>query len=726
MRQELFIKNLISRMTLEEKVRQMQMLDDFNALLENGAFSEKKADEILKGVSIGCVQIFQLEDLEPENLRTVIRDFQKYLRKKTRHGIPALVVAESLHGVMSKGTTVFPQSIGLSCSWNRDLVEKIAESIEEEAEHLGVSQVLAPDLDLARDPRWGRVEETYGEDPYLVGELGACYVKGIQKRKKIAATLKHFAAHGTPESGINLSPVSTGERQLRELFLPPFEKAMREKPLSLMPAYSEFDGVPCSSSKKLLTDILRDEMGFDGYVISDYMAIEMLHNFHCVAETPKEAGRQALLAGIDLEAPNEYGFGKNTLQLIKEGKLREEDLERAVERILSVKLQLGLFEDCKEEENFEWKGEKQRKLALEAAEESIVLLKNKGILPFDPEVKSIAVIGPNANVAQLGDYTLARDGVTLLDGLKEIYKGEIYYSKGSTIYQRIPEELDKAMEAAERSEVVLLVLGGSSMSIGGVGWGSEEGKEITCGEGFDSVDIRLPEAQIELAERILKLGKPTVLILEDGRPCAIPEIYDQADAILQAWYPGHEGGRALTNILFGKINPSAKLTVNIPKHVGQIPMFYNHKPSARGFYHKPGSLEQPGRDYTQMDTRPYYEFGYGLSYTKFSYTNLEIEVKKRTVRISVDVENIGSVPGKEIVQLYVNDLVSSTTTPVKALKGFCKIGLNSGEKQKVSFEIGAEELYVIDKNMQKVVEEGWFEVYIGELTGKFFMHKIEL
>lgn len=720
-----FIKEIMADMTLEEKVRQTQMLDDLGMLLEDGVFSEKKADVVLKEMGIGCIQIFQLDRLDPVSVRETVNALQKYLKEHTKHGIPALVVAESLHGVMAKGTTIFPQSIGLACSWNEDLVRRVAEAIGDEAESMGVSQVLAPDLDLAQDPRWGRVEETYGEDPYLTGELGAQYIKGIQKNGKITATLKHFAAHGTPESGINLAPVSAGEHQLREMFLPPFERAMKERPLSVMPAYSELDGIPCSSSKKLLTDILRKELGFDGYVISDYMAIEMLHNFQHVAADAAEAGRQAMTAGIDMEAPEEYGFGQNTIQMIKEGKMSMEILDRAVERILNVKYYLGLWEEKEYRPTCEVGGSEHRKLALEAAEESIVLLKNNQILPLKKEIKSIAVIGPNANVAQLGDYTVEKTGISLLEGVKERYDGTVYYGKGCTMYRRLPEELEKAVQFARQSDIVLLALGGSSMSIGGVGWGSEEGEEITCGEGFDSVDIRLPEAQMELAERILEIGKPVILILEDGRPCAIPEIYDRADGILQAWYPGQEGGRALAKILFGETNPSAKLTVSIPKHVGQIPIYYNHKPSARGFYHKPGSAEKPGRDYTQLDPKPYYEFGYGLSYTKFEYSNLKIQVQKEKAVVSVDIKNAGKIAGKEIVQLYLHDLVSSTTTPLKSLKGFCKVHLQPEEKKTVSFELDARKLSIINAEGKRVVEAGWFEVFVGDQMGKFYVDEIK-
>ena len=316
--------------------------------------------------------------------------------------------------------------------------------------------------------------------------------------------------------------------------------------------------------------------------------------------------------------------------------------------------------------------------------------------------------------------------MSLLEGLKELYSGTLHYVQGSTLYQKMPGGIREAVEAAEKSDVVLLALGGSGSTYGGIGWGEDGCGEVTSGEGFDSVDIRLSVPQLELAEHVLDTGKPVILILEDGRPCAIPEIYDRAGAVIQAWYPGQEGGRALAEILFGKVNPSGKLTVSIPKHVGQIPVCYNRKPSTGGFYHRPGTPEKPGRDYTTMDTKPYYSFGYGLSYTRFAYSNLEIQEQKNGAVVRVDVQNVGEVPGKEVVQLYINDEVSSVTTPVKALKGFCKVDLEPGQKRTVTFTLDAQSLYLIDRDMKKRVEAGWFEVFVGDQKGRFYVQGVEL
>lgn len=720
------IQKLLNKISLKEKLSQMLMIYDTDKFVECGKFSEKKAEEILGDTGIGCIYIPISSNLSKRQLSEFVFDFQNYLITKTQYGIPAIVVAESLHGVMFEDMTVFPQIIGLSCSWNEVLIEKIAECISLEAESVGITQVLAPDLDIAREPRWGRVEETFGEDPYLTSKLGARYTRGIRKSKKVAATLKHFVAHGEPENGINLSPISIGERKLRELYLPVFEASIQEDPLSIMPAYHDMDGKPCHTSYKLLTEILRDELKFDGYTISDFEAISMLCGFQRTAVDASDAGKQALEAGVDLEAPNEFGFGKSLLPLLEDGTISEELIDKALCRIFSVKERLGLFDLNYQPTYFELERTDHKKLALEAAEESIVLLKNDGVLPIKNNIKQIAVIGPNSNVTRYGDYSSKTKGITLVEGLKNQFDGIVTHTEGSTIFHAIKGGVDKSVALAKEADLVILALGGSDMMIGGVGWGDDSiDNEFACGEGFDSYDLRLPPAQVELAEQVLALGKPVVLLLQDGRPCAIPEIYDKCDAIIQAWYAGEQGGTAMTNILLGKVNPSGKLTMTIPKHVGQVPLFYNHKPSARGsFYQSFGSIEKPGRSYTTLDPNPYFKFGFGLSYTQFKYDNLNIVVDENgKVTVTVDVKNIGDILGKEIVQLYVNDVISSTTTPIKALKGFKKITIAPGETKLVEFTLGFDELYLIDDNMKKTVEPGWFEVYIADQKGKFFISK---
>ena len=439
------IDKLLNEMALEEKLRQMLMLYDSDKFLDGKRFSKQRAKEILGDNGIGCIYIPFQSNLTKQELAEFVADLQKYLCENTVSGIPAIIVAESLHGVMFPQMTVYPQIIGLSCSWNEALIEKIAECISNEAESVGISQVLAPDLDVVRDPRWGRVEETFGEDTYLTSKLGACYTRGIRKSGKVAATLKHFVAHGEPENGINLSPVSIGERKLRELYLPVFEDSIKEGPLSVMPAYHEMDGKPCHASKKLLTEILRDELGFDGYTISDFGAIDMLCQFQRTALDASQAGKQALLAGVDLEASYEFGFGKNLLSLINNGEITENDINIAVRRILFVKEQLGLLDENYVFKCFETDRLKHQKLALEAARESIVLLKNNGVLPIRNNVKQLAVIGPNSNVTRYGDYSTSTKGVTLVEGIKEHFKGKVKHCNGCTVFSSIPNGISEAV-----------------------------------------------------------------------------------------------------------------------------------------------------------------------------------------------------------------------------------------------------------------------------------------
>jgi len=729
------VNDLLSRMTLDEKFRQINMVDIRIFIDDEGNFSEELADSFFNGMGIGVVQDPRFE---PEVNAKIVNQLQKYLKTKTRLGIPAIVVCESLHGFMSPKATIFPQAIGLASTWNTEMLKEIASAIAKECRVNGINQTLAPDLDLAREPRWGRVEETFGEDPYLCSSMGVAYIKGVQGENEfidndhIISTVKHYAAHGSPEGGINLSPVYAGERQLRELYLKPFEAAVKDAgALSVMPAYSELDGIPCSSSKMLLTKILRDEWNFKGYTFSDYGAISMLHTFHMTADSPEEAGRQALEAGMDLEAPSTYGFNDKLMEFVRTGVVSEKTLDRAVSNILRVKFLAGLFDQetygdpelAKKITNCE----AHRNLALRAAHESVVLLKNEnGLLPLDKNIDSIAVIGPNADSIQLGDYSIIKnDTVTPLQGIRSraSTNTKIYYAKGCGLYEQSREGFAEAVEAARKSKVAVVVVGESSMLTSGVGWGFESGMVALSGEGYDRSDLDLPGVQQALVEEIVKTGVPTVVVLVNGRPLSISWIAEHVPAILEAWYPGEEGGNALADILFGQVNPSGKLPVSFPKTVGQSPVYYNHKPSARGYYHMPGSPEKPGRDYVFIDTKPLFEFGYGLSYTQFEYSDLKVSPEKiRTdekVTVTVNVKNAGNREGKEVVQLYITDLVSSVTTPVKQLQGFEKVSIKPGETKKISFTLTAKNLSLIDGEMKEIVEPGYFEVTVGGLKERF-------
>jgi len=729
------VNDLLSRMTLEEKFRQINMVDIRNFVDEKGKFSEELADSFFKGMGIGAVQDPRFD---PEVNAELVNQLQKYLKTKTRLGIPAFVVCESLHGFSSPKATIFPQAIGLASTWNTEMMKEIAATIAKECRANGINQALAPDLDLAREPRWGRVEETYGEDPYLCSSMGVAYIKGIQGESEtidndhVISTVKHYAAHGSPEGGVNLSPVYAGERQLRELYLKPFEAAVKDAgALSVMPAYSELDGIPCSASKMLLTKILRDEWNFKGYTFSDYGAISMLHTFHMTADSPEEAGRQALEAGMDFEAPGTYGFNDKLMELVRTGVVSGKTLDRAVSNVLRVKFLAGLFDqdtygDPELAKNIT-NCEAHRNLALKAAHESIILLKNEnGLLPLDKDIDSIAVIGPNADAIQLGDYSIIKqDTVTPLQGIRNRVSAntKIYYAQGCGMYEQSKDGFEKAVEAARKSKVAVVVVGESSMITSGVGWGFDSGMVALSGEGYDRSDLDLPGIQQALVEEIVKTGVPTVVVLVNGRPLSISWIAEHVPAILEAWYPGEEGGNALADILFGNVNPSGKLPVSFPKTVGQSPVYYNHKPSARGYYHMPGSLEKPGRDYVFLDTKPLFEFGHGLSYTQFEYSDLKVSAEKirphESVTVTVNVKNAGDREGKEVVQLYVTDLVSSVTTPVKQLQGFEKVSIKPGEIKQVSFTLTSRNLSLIGEGMKETVEPGYFEVSIGGLKKKF-------
>ena len=724
------VSDLLGRMTLEEKVRQMGMVAQFRDLLRNGRVSVAALRRHYGAMSPGCIND---PKLEPRATAEAVNAVQHYLVERTRLGIPAIVHGECLHGHMSGGTTVFPQAIALGSTWDVEIIDQMGSAIAKEARVCGINQALAPDLDLARDPRWGRVEETYGEDPYLVSRMGVAYIEGMQgdgptiDREHIACMAKHYAAHGSPEAGVNCSPVAGGVRDLHMLYLPPFKAAVTEARVqAIMNAYSEYDGMPAAASKLLLTRILRQEWGFPGWVFSDYGSIEMLHSFHKTAASPAEAGRQAVEAGMDLEAPNEFCFGKRLLKLVTRGEVAVERIDRAVARILRAKFLAGLFENPYADTRAVSRivhNTDHRRLARRVAEESIILLKNDNqTLPLSRRLDSIAVIGPSADAAQLGDYTVpGAKGVSPLQGIRRAVskRTKIRFARGCRMIDDSREEFAKAIDVASRSDVAIVVVGGTSNFYGGIGWGDDEGA-ATCGEGFDMADLSLMGVQEELVRAVHETGTPTVLVLMHGRPNSITNLAGIIPAIVETWYPGEEGGHALADILFGKVNPSGKLPISIPKSVGHVPACYNHLPSARGAYHAPGSPGRPGRDYVFADTEPLFTFGHGLSYTTFRYTNLR--VTPRSIRsggiaeVHVNVRNTGQVKGREVVQLYVNDVYSSVTTPVKVLRGFRKISLRPGEQKTVRFTLKPEDLAMLDENVEWVVEPGEFEISIGPLT----------
>ncbi len=700
---DLRVKDLLSRMTLHEKILQLQHIQDAVKL------------DTLKGFSYGSIMNTNSSAAEvyKQNI-----EIQKFLKSKTRLGIPAFTISEGLHGLYQGGCTIYPQAIALGCTFNPDLVSKMAEMISLDANTLGIKQVLAPDLDIARELRWGRVEETFGEDPYLIANMATTYVKTTQKNN-IICTPKHFVAHGTPTAGLNLASVNGGERDLRSLYLYPFEKLIKDaNPISLMNAYSSYDGIPMAGSHYYLTELLRNELGFTGYVISDWDAVKQLYDFHFTASDRADAAQQAIQAGIDLEASSTCFLYLE--KSVLDNKIDIKYIDLAVSRVLKAKFECGLF-DQSINEKVDLKSvihsAKSIALAREIADESIVLLKNeKSILPLSTDkYKSIALIGPNADQFQPGDYSWGRkkeNGISLLKGLQDQIGGKvnINYAQGCDGWSQNKTGFAEAMAAAQKSDIVILVVGTSSGTF-------TDNKNATCGEGFDLTDLKLPGVQEDLLKEMKSSGKPVVVVLVSGKPLAIPWVKENADAALLQFYGGEEQGNALVDVLFGKVNPSGRLNVSFPQSVGHLPCFYNYKPSDKGLYKQPGSYEKTGRDYVFSNSDALWSFGYGLSYTTFNYEDAmlskEIVRTNDTIYVDVKVKNTGDIEGKEVVQLYVHDIVSSVVVPVKQLKGFDKVLLKAGETKTVRFTLPISELSLINQNMKKVVEPGDFELQIG-------------
>ena len=716
------VNELLSRMTLEEKVAQLCAVHA-SRLLEGRKFSEEKARTVLAHGIGQITRLLGTPDLEPEEAVELGNAIQRFLKEKTRLGIPAMIHEECLSGLLCKRATVFPQAIGLASTFNPELVQNVTTAIRKTMRALGVHQGLAPVLDIPRDPRWGRTEETFGEDPYLVSRMASAYIRGLQGkdlREGIVATAKHFTAYGISEGGRNLAPAKVGERELREVFLFPFEVAVREARVrSLMNAYHEIDGVPCAASSFLLTKVLREEWGFGGIVVSDYEAVRMLATFHHVAENEKEAAVLALRAGIDIELPDADCF-PHLVAAVREGCISEEVLNEAVRRVLVVKYELGLLEGLP----FADPGNvvlldppEHRALSREAARASLVLLKNDGVLPLKKDLRTLAVIGPNAYdpINLHGDYSftthvpsvLAWKGrearwevavptVTVLEGIKAKVSPEtqVLYARGCGLTESSEEDLREALEVAQKAEVIVAVLGERSGLF----------RQSLSGEGSDRVDLALPEAQRNLLKALHELGKPIVLVLVNGRPLELLWEHEHIPAILEAWYPGEEGGNAIADVLFGDYNPSGRLPVSFPKASGQVPVYYNRKPTSFS-------------EYVTVDAEPLFPFGHGLSYTTFAYRDLQITPEKvrglEPVTVQCTVENTGTCEGEEVVQLYLRDKVASCVRPRQELRGFVKIRLAPGERKTVTFTLFPEQLAFYDAHMRFVVEPGTFEVMIG-------------
>ncbi len=749
------VKDLLSRMTLEEKAAQMMCIwqEKTTKLLDaTGNFDLKKARAAFKK-SHGLGQVGRPSDAGSvpsdagvgKNAREtaeLANAIQKFFIEHSRLGIPVMFHEECLHGHAAIGATSFPQPIGLGATFNPDLVEKLFTMTAEEARVRGTHQALTPVVDVARDARWGRVEETYGEDPFLNTQLGIAAVRGFQgdaefkDKKRVIATLKHFAAHGQPESGQNCAPVNVSERVLRETFLHPFKDAIQHGgAISVMASYNEIDGVPSHASKWLLRDVLRKEWGFKGFVVSDYYAIWELHHRpdthgHFVAKDKRQACELAVKAGVNIEFPEPDCY-LHLVELTRKKVLKESQLDELVAPMLFWKFKMGLFDDpyVDPDEAARVVGcDANRRLALQAARETITLLKNENNLaPLNPEkLKTIAVIGPNVHRSLLGGYSgVPKHNVTVLDGIKAKVgdRVKVLHSVGCQItvggswnqdevVASDPvadrRQIAEAVEVAMQADVIVLAIGGNEQT-------SREAWNLK--HMGDRTDLDLVGRQNELVQAMLATGKPVVVLLFNGRPLAINYVAENVPVIFECWYLGQETGHAVADVLFGDFNPGGKLPISFPRSAGHLPVFYNYKPSAR-------------RGYLFADVSPLFPFGYGLSYTSFEIKNIRLAKKKirraESTRASVDVTNTGKRAGTETVQLYIRDLVSSVTRPIKELKGFQKVLLQPGETQTVTLEITPDLLAFYDVRLKYVVEPGEFEIMVGNSSRDHDLRKAVL
>ena len=719
------VADLLGRMTPAEKVAQLESVNWFRSRLfdaKSHLFSPAQARKLMPH-GIGEV-VRPSEQHDAREAVEFVNAVQKFLVEQTRLGIPAILHEESLHGLAAPAATSFPQAVALAATFDPTLVEEIFTVAARQTRARGVAQVLSPVVDVARDPRWGRVEETFGEDPFLVARMGVAAVLGFQGRRAspnapidgnhVMATLKHMTGHGYPEGGRNTAPGIASPRMLREVFLPPFEAAIREAhALSVMASYNEIDGVPSHENRWLLTDLLRGEWGFAGVVVSDYTGVAELQRGHHVAPDLPAAGRIALEAGVDIELPEPEGYSSLVADLAA-GRVQQTTVDQAVARVLRAKFILGLFEHpfarAPEPER-----PADRALAVRAAEEAIVLLKNDGLLPLDRgKYKSVAVIGPVADTCHLGGYSGTPDKpVSILDGIRAKLGDKVKVSFapgcGLTMGGRgwfddqitLPAPADDARQVAEAGKLA----GSVDLNVLVIGQNEQLSREAWAdNHRGDRMSLELVGAQMDLARAVLASGKPTVVVLIHGSPLAIPELAQKAPAILDGFYLGEETGTAVANVLFGEISPAGRLPWSVPRHSGTIPAYYNHKPSARRQY----LFEEPGAQWA---------FGHGLSYTAFRYSPLRLSPARiapdGTATVLLKVSNAGKRAGDEVVQLYVHDQVASVTQPVKQLRGFSRIHLSAGESREVSFKLGLADLALYDRDMKKLVEPGKFDLMVG-------------
>lgn len=729
------VADLMARMTTEEKVAQMCQYVGIAHMI--GAKQALTAQELEKSDASGFYPGYTVEDIREMTRKGLIGSFlhvvtaeeANYLQKlaqQSRLKIPLFIAIDALHGNgLYRGATVYPTPIGQAATFSPALVEQMSRQTAIEMRACGMHWAFAPNVEVARDLRWGRVGETFGEDPYLIGLMGSATVTGLQTAKpegndKVLACVKHFVGGSLTTNGINGSPADMSERMLREVFLPPFIKAISAGCTTLMPSHNDLNGIPCHGNKWLLNDLLRKEMGFNGVIVSDWLDVERIHSFHKLVPTKDEAYLMGFEAGIDVHMHGP-GFAESVLKGLQEGKVDMKTVDERVAKILELKFQLGLFErpfvDLKAIPKKVFTAE-HKQTALDMARRSIVLLKNENnMLPLQKgRYKKIFVTGHNAdNQSTLGDWSFEQPDEnvsTILEGIQAADPDALvdYQDVGRNVQGLTKKQIAEAVERARQSELAILVVGENSMRYH---W-----KEKTCGENSDRYELSLPGRQQQLVEAVVATGVPTIVVLVNGRPLTVEWIARHVPAVIEAWEPGLYGGQAVGEILYGKVSPSAKLPVTIPRGVGQIGCYYNHKYCAYRFPYATGK------------TTPLYEFGFGLSYTTFKYSNPRLSASTisttDSVRVSVDITNTGAIDAEEVVQLYIRDDFSSATRPMKELKGFERIFLKAGETKTVSFLVTPESLAYYDAQMKYGVEPGTFTIMVGSSSRDKDLQRLRL
>jgi beta-glucosidase len=730
------VDDLLDRMTPAEKAAQLGSAWVFQLADSRGLREDQAAAVLADGLG-QVTRVCGASALLPEEAARINNEIQRFLVERTRLGIPAIVHEEICSGLMARCATVFPQAIGLASTWDPDLAEALADSVRAQMRAIGAHQGLSPVLDVCRDPRWGRTEETFGEDPYLVSRMGVSFVRGLQGedlRDGVIATAKHFVGYAASEGGLNWAPPHIPARELREVYLYPFEAVVRTAGLrSVMNGYHELDGVPCGANRDLLTGILREQWGFDGIVVADYFSIRQLSDYHQLADGGEEAAATAMHAGIDIELPNTDCYGPPLLAALESGLVAADAMDTAVRRVLRVKFELGLFEQPYVDAGAAY-GDlpRHRELARRVAGHSLVLLGNDGVLPLAPGAGAIVVIGPNADEARhlFGDYTYpahietlletkqdgrntfsmpisadtevgdgAVDAPTVLDALRERFGARVTYARGCDVNGTARDGFDAAVALAAEADVAVMVMGDKA--------GLTD--DCTSGESRDRVSFELPGVQEDLVRAVLETGTPVVLVLVAGRPAASAWIHERCAAVLLAWLPGQEGAAAIADAISGAVNPGGKLPISYPRSAGQIPVFYRHKNSG-GRSHWKG-------DYVDSPSAPLYPFGYGLSYTTFALSDATAGPAEvpwtGSATVAVTVANTGSRAGDEVVQLYARRPRASVTRPVLELVGFARVNLEAGQRGRVTFEVPAGQLGFYDRDLAYVVEPGTVELFAG-------------